>query len=136
MVRPLVGALVAAAFAACFVAWFYGPLELERGDVFESRFAHYGTFVVLPCVLVGAALGRWWAVAVCLVFPLMRLLPERCETTSPSNDALATTCVGGGGDWQDVPIELAATVPFVLAGVALAVIVHRHRPRAGGRPVL
>ena len=135
MSRDTVRVLAALAFLAYFGAWFYGPLEIDRGDVFESRVVHYGTFVVLPCLLVGAALGRWWAVAVCLVFPAIQLLPERCETTSAS-DVVATTCAGGGGDWAYVPVELAITVPFVLAGVVLAVLVQRHRPRAGGRPVL
>lgn len=115
-------------FLAYFAGWSFGVVDIERGDVFESRILHWGTFVVAPCFLIGLAVARWTALTLPLVFPLLHLLPERC-VVARSGDVVTTTCYPGA--WVDVPVEIAMTLPFIAAGVLVSRAARRRH--VGGR---
>ena len=66
-------ALIVATYAAIAAAYVYGYLETEIG--FGSDVVNWGVISLLALVHVaaGAVIGRWWAVALPLVLPLLAL---------------------------------------------------------------
>jgi hypothetical protein len=86
--------------------------------------------VGVPSFLVGAALARWWAPAVGLVFIAMLALGERCSMPDASSGATVIGCSRMYPD--DLPLVLGLTTPCVVAGVAAIKLWSAWRGRRGG----
>jgi hypothetical protein len=118
-----------AAIAAYCAYWALGTfdyLSLDRSDAPQlSREVFYAVTIGGPAFLVGAALARWWAPAVGLIFVAMLPLGERCVTYRDAPDAVVTWCTEHSV--SDLPIWLALTTPFVLAGVVAMKLLLRLR---------
>jgi hypothetical protein len=122
-VRGVAAAAAATAFAAYFLAWSFGHLDIERGGSGMSREVFYGLTIVLPCLLIGAAIGRWWAVWLLeLVFVAALPFGNRC-VVEPWSERSMLSC--SGIDAADLPTLVGRTLPFLLAGVALRQLTER-----------
>jgi hypothetical protein len=104
---------------------------LDRGDF--SALSH-GAFLALvvgaPCFLAGAAIGRWWAPAIGLLFIAFLPLGDHCVEMGTDSDAPTTSCSGVAA--SDLPLILAVTTPCVLSGVAAVRAWVCLRTRSGG----
>jgi hypothetical protein len=109
----------------------FGYAPLDRGDFSElSRGVFLALVIGVPCLLTGAAIGRWWAPLVGLWFVAFLPLGERCVTSRVESDVTEISCSGVYA-WE-LPHIVAVTTPCVLAGVAAAQAVAWLRRRSGG----
>ena len=119
-------------FGVYFALLVFGFVDIDRGDAPGlSREAFWGLVIGVPCFVVGAAIGRWWAPAVGLFFVAFMALGERC-VDSRVDGVIAVDCSGVQG--ADLMLLVGVTSPCVLAGVIavkLATAVLAHTPREG-----
>jgi hypothetical protein len=113
------------AYGAYWGLWLFGYLDINRGDV--SRVLFGALVIGAPCFLAGAAIGRWWAPAIGLVFVGFIPLADHCVSGREASDAFFTYCAGFAA--SDLPIVLAVTTPCILAGVAAVKLLARYVPR-------
>jgi hypothetical protein len=121
-----------ALYAAYWGLSLFGFLGLDRGDVPQvSRELFYAVTIGVPCFLVGAAIGRWWAPAVGLLFVAFVPLADHCVEERVASDATGITCSGVAA--SDLPLLLAVTTPCVVAGVVAVKALAAWRRQSGGR---
>jgi hypothetical protein len=115
-----------AAYGAYWGLWLFGYLDIHRTGVMTGvpRVLFGALVIALPCFLLGAAVGRWWAPVVGLFFVAFAALPDHCVTVR-SDDFTSDFCSGLYG--SDLPLILAITTPCVLAGVAAVKLLARLR---------
>jgi hypothetical protein len=115
-----VARLVAIAlYGAYWGLWLFGYLDINRGDLPQvPRELFLAIAFGLPCFLVGAAIGRWWAPAVGLFFVAFVIVGDRCVDERIAGDVSGTACFGLAA--SDLPLVLAITTPCVIAGTVLS----------------
>lgn len=121
-------AAAVAAYAAYWGLWLFGYLDIHRTGVMTGvPRVLFGALVIgAPCFLVGAAVGRWWAPAVGLIFIAFVPLPEHCVTLR-GFDVASSFCSELYA--SDLPLILGVTTPCVLAGVVAMKLLARFRLR-------
>jgi hypothetical protein len=127
----MVGRLVAVALYGAYSGLLlFGFLDINRSDVPQvSRELFYAVTIGLPCFAVGAAIARWWAPAVGLLFIAFVPLGDHCVEVRNSSDVTGISCNGVTG--ADVLPLLAITTPCVVAGVVSVKLLRAWRRRRG-----
>jgi hypothetical protein len=121
-------AVAAVLFTAYWLAWLF---DVYRLDYFVVEPLHsvpyYALAMALPCVLLGALIGRWWAPFITLVFiPAALWIPMRCVKLS--DDVIGCADFALEDSW----IPMVWTAPWLFLGGLIV----SFGPRARARPAV
>jgi hypothetical protein len=115
MLRWIVGAGVLFGFWA-----LWGLLSLEwsvDGHAWWAELLFYGFTLLLPTVVIGVRVDRWWAPSLAVSLFALPLVPGRCVWRQESLDSFGGVCSGSG---EELPWRIGVAFGALLAGTVLA----------------
>jgi hypothetical protein len=127
MSRWIVGAVVLFGFWA-----LWGLVSLEwsvDGHAWWAELLFYGFTLLLPTVVIGVLVNRWWAPVLALSLLALPVVPGRCVWRQ-SGDAFGGVCSNSS---EDMPLVISVAFGALLAGTVLAVA-RRELSNRGWRP--
>jgi hypothetical protein len=111
--------LAIAVYAAFWLAVLFGYLRVDSGDaLYEPARA---LAVVVPALVLGLVVGRWWAIAAGLVFLVAAALPERTSIDGAGVDVTLT------GVYEVSLTEALELIALTTPWIALGVLARRRR---------
>jgi hypothetical protein len=115
MSRWLIGAGVLLAFWA-----LWGLVSLEwsvDGHAWWAELLFYGFTLLLPTLLIGVLVDRWWAPTVVLSLVALPLVPGRCVWRQ-SGDVFGGVCSDSS---EELSLRIGVAFGTLLAGTVLAI---------------
>jgi hypothetical protein len=115
-------------YAAFWLAVLFGYVNVDSSSALYEPLRALA--VIVPALVLGLVVNRWWVVAAGLVFLLAVPLPERATIDGTGIDVTLTGVYDVSlGDALEL---VALTTPWVLLGVTVRR--HARRPSAGSEP--
>jgi hypothetical protein len=110
----------------------WGLVSLEwsvDAHAWWAELVFYGFTLLLPTVMIGALVDRWWAPSLALSLLALPLVPGRCVWRQDSADSFGGVC---SGDNEELPLQIGVAFAALLAGTVFAVarreLISRRRP--------
>jgi hypothetical protein len=100
---------------------FWGLVSLEwsvDGHALWAELLFYGFTLLLPTVVIGVLVDRWWAPSLALSLLALPLVPGRCVWRQSSADLFVGVCSGSS---VELPLSIGVAFGALLVGTVLAV---------------